>query len=286
MCEVLAGALNLRFGPGVVYAPPIQVLAQGTKLQPLARNTAGTWIHVQAGEAAGWVSMDADLVGCNVEPRELPEGEVPPTPTPMPTPTPTLDPTPEAPVGLEAAPKLRHPPHRTEIEGPWIELYWSWHRYLGPDEYFDVRVYFGGQPAWGIAWTKDFRFTVDSNRPVWHHGPGWYRWRIVVIEGKDGQVTREVSQASEEWVFIWGGTGGLRVNYGAGFAGHTARVRKSGVDRSYKVRSDGWVDTGLTLPPGAYTVDLYAPSGDLSCREQLVIYVNPNKYSVVGEVFC
>lgn len=284
ICEVLAGALNMRYGPGVVYAPPIQVLEQGTKLRPLARNAAGTWIQVQAGDTVGWVSVDADLIGCNVPASDLPEGEVPPTPTA--THTPTEEPTPEIPVGLEAAPKLRNPPHRTEIEGPWVELFWSWHRNLKPDEYFDVRFYFGGQAAWGIAWTKDFKFAVDSNRPVWQHGPGWYRWRIAVIEGKEGQVTREVSQASEEWVVIWGGTGGLRINYGASRAGYTVKVRKSGVDRSYTVRSDGWIDTGLTLPPGQYTVDLYAPSGTQGCPVSLVLYVNANKYTVVGDPPC
>lgn len=86
LCQVVAAAANLRYGPGVVYAPPIARLPQGTELEPLARDRGGMWIQVRTADRTGWISTDADLISCNVDATSLPEGEIPPTPTPTRTP--------------------------------------------------------------------------------------------------------------------------------------------------------------------------------------------------------
>jgi hypothetical protein len=86
LCTVLTTAVNLRYGPGVVYTPPIRALPNGANLEPLARSPDGGWIQVRVQETddAGWVSIDPQYVSCNVELDTLPLGTVPPTPTPAP----------------------------------------------------------------------------------------------------------------------------------------------------------------------------------------------------------
>ena len=94
---VVSNALNLRHGPGLVYAPPLQTLTSGTVLLPFAKNGDGSWLEVQLqGESTtGWVSAAGQFVSCNFDPSSLPLGQVPPTPTPTKTltPAPTLTPT-------------------------------------------------------------------------------------------------------------------------------------------------------------------------------------------------
>lgn len=101
-CRVAAAGLNLRSGPGAVFAPPIGGLAQNTELRPLsfvARGfPAGQWIEVQvvATGRRGWVSADAQFVTCNMDVKRLPAGKSPATPTPtrvIPTVVPVLTPT-------------------------------------------------------------------------------------------------------------------------------------------------------------------------------------------------
>lgn len=88
LCQVVANGLNLRYGPGTVYAPPIGVLGNGRQMLPLARNLDGTWIEVEVlgTDQTGWVSAAAQFVSCEVDIASLPLGVIPPTPTPSPTP--------------------------------------------------------------------------------------------------------------------------------------------------------------------------------------------------------
>ena len=88
VCEVVTGGLNLRYGPGTVYAPPIRVVDLGAQLNPLARNGDGTWIEVTVAATGekGWVSSESQFVACNVDIQTLPVGIIPSTPTPSPTP--------------------------------------------------------------------------------------------------------------------------------------------------------------------------------------------------------
>ncbi len=90
-CVVVAKALNLRYGPGTVYAPPTRYLRAGELLAAEARNSNATWIAVEVVETneTGWVSAGIEYVSCDVDIMSLPVGTIPPTPTPSPTFTPT-----------------------------------------------------------------------------------------------------------------------------------------------------------------------------------------------------
>lgn len=94
-CTVVTDRLNLRTGPGTVFAP-LAALAAGTELRPLsfvARGfPSGSWIEVERAtdRVRGWVSAGQQFVACNFDPATLPAGSTPPTPTPRPpTATPT-----------------------------------------------------------------------------------------------------------------------------------------------------------------------------------------------------
>jgi len=98
ICLVVSNALNLRYGPGLVYAPPLQTLTAGTVMLPFAKNADGSWLEVQLQgvPTTGWVSSGGQYVSCNFDPSGLPLGQIPPTPTPTitPTPAPTFTPSP------------------------------------------------------------------------------------------------------------------------------------------------------------------------------------------------
>ena len=90
LCTVIASALNLRYGPGTVYAPPIKALSRGATLEPLARSSDSEWIwgRVSGTGELGWISSGSAYVSCNVESATLALAPAPPTPTPAPTYTP------------------------------------------------------------------------------------------------------------------------------------------------------------------------------------------------------
>jgi len=97
-CRVISAGLNLRPGPGTVYAPPLAALARDTELRPVsfvARGfPTGQWIEAQVVSSGrvGWVSAEPTFVACNLQLATLPAGTPPPTPTPAPTAT-SLPPT-------------------------------------------------------------------------------------------------------------------------------------------------------------------------------------------------
>jgi hypothetical protein len=66
-CTVDAAALNLRSGPGLAYSPPITILPNGTRLEPLARSSDGQWIQirVQGSDQIGWVAAYSPYIVCN-----------------------------------------------------------------------------------------------------------------------------------------------------------------------------------------------------------------------------
>jgi len=92
-CRVISAGLNLRAGPGTVYAPPLASLARDTELRPItfvARGfPTGQWIEAQvvSNGRGGWVSAEPRFVACNVQLTALPAGVPPPTPTLAPTAT-------------------------------------------------------------------------------------------------------------------------------------------------------------------------------------------------------
>ena len=99
-CVVQLNGLNVRSGPGTVFAPPVAALPAGTALNPLAFVArgfpSGQWIEVQAGGLVGWVSASQQSLSCNFDPTTLPAGAIPPTPAPTATPVaPTSTPPPQ-----------------------------------------------------------------------------------------------------------------------------------------------------------------------------------------------
>lgn len=97
-CTVLQD-LNLRFGPGTAYRPPIRALPANTVLTPLGFAPqgipGGTWAYVQdrATREEGWVSAGVQFISCTIDLTTLPA--VPfgtPPPPPLPKGTQTTDP--------------------------------------------------------------------------------------------------------------------------------------------------------------------------------------------------
>ncbi len=89
-CTVLQD-LNLRFGPGTAYRPPIKALPANSVLTPLGFAPqgipGGIWAYVQepATQDKGWVSAGSQYISCNVELAALPSvafGTPPPPPLP------------------------------------------------------------------------------------------------------------------------------------------------------------------------------------------------------------
>src|SRR6185503_16679581 len=89
-CTVLQD-LNLRFGPGTAYRPPIRALPANSVVNPLGFAPqgipGGSWAYVQdpATQDKGWVSAGSQFISCNVELTTLPSvafGTPPPPPLP------------------------------------------------------------------------------------------------------------------------------------------------------------------------------------------------------------
>jgi hypothetical protein len=86
-----------------------------------------------------------------------------------------------------------------------IVLNWSYAGQLGPNQFFDVRVWQSGQPANGIANTQQTSYTIGGSFPA-----GTYSWTIAVINKQNGTVQTLVI-ASQTMQFTWvppGGGGG------------------------------------------------------------------------------
>lgn len=89
-CTVLQD-LNLRFGPGTAYRPPVRVLPANSAVTPLGFAPqgipGGSWAYVQdpGTQEKGWVSAGSQYISCNVELATLPSvafGTPPPPPLP------------------------------------------------------------------------------------------------------------------------------------------------------------------------------------------------------------
>jgi serine/threonine protein kinase len=123
------------------------------------------------------------------------------TPTPVATPTPTVKPT-VALLELYDAPKLLEPTssqifvfnQRQTIHLLWIPTS------LAGDHWYEVQVQMAGDAELRSQyWTKE---------NWWDLGPDYYRsgdyfWRVVIVQGKEGDVAGAVSPPSETWHFEW-----------------------------------------------------------------------------------
>ena len=148
-CLVVSNSLNLRYGPGLPYAPPLQTLSSGTVLLPFAKNGDGSWLEIQLqGESTtGWVSSAGQFVSCNFDPSGLPLGQIPPTPTPTKTltPTPTLTPsaTDKPTTTNTPCPKFTITMFTARAASSGVDLTWGTSGGCGPYEGFIAVTYEG-----------------------------------------------------------------------------------------------------------------------------------------------
>ncbi len=72
-CMVTILVLNLREGPGLSFSP-IELLPDGTRLEPLARSSDDLWIlvRIEGGDLVGWVASFEPYVSCNFPVTDLP----------------------------------------------------------------------------------------------------------------------------------------------------------------------------------------------------------------------
>lgn len=94
---VLNDFVNVRYGPGLVYEPPIGRLPRGSKVQLLGANNNYTWFTFNFQGQLAWITGDASIVSIFGNVRTLPIVPTPPTPTPRATATATPPPLPVEP---------------------------------------------------------------------------------------------------------------------------------------------------------------------------------------------
>jgi hypothetical protein len=143
-----------------------------------------------------------------------------PSLTPEPPPTPALPPTPGAPITLMPGPTLFEPPDGTAVSLKIrLDLAWTWHETLGPDDYFRVEIwnnYDDFSNPIDVAWVKAFTYRDDSSRNPQYGSE--YRWRITVVRGlpareKDWSTPENqvwepsnqfvpISEESETWTLV------------------------------------------------------------------------------------
>jgi glucose/arabinose dehydrogenase len=102
---------------------------------------------------------------------------------------------------LVTSPQLLAPVDGATFDNPaGITLNWEWTRPLQGDERYDVRVWRGDDPHYGITWSDTSRF--DMTDWLRHQPPGEYSWSVaVIVGGGDGQVERIVSSEAPPFRF-------------------------------------------------------------------------------------
>ncbi len=112
-----------------------------------------------------------------------------PSATPTNSPTPA-DATPEPPAPLS-------PPDG--VSGAAHELIWAWERPLADDEWFELQIWsdLEGATPQPYGWSREQQYTVTASRLL----PGEYRWRVVVVRGREPDERVELSPPGEEWTF-------------------------------------------------------------------------------------
>lgn len=229
VCAVISPFLNLRAGPGTIYAPPVQTLTAGAVLNPLGRSADGgwLWVNVAGSGVQGWVSAAPGFVTCTGDTTGLRVQDSPPTPTDVPTLVPTLVPTRHwnAPGLLSPADGQRFAAtesvtlawqtpsllSRTPSSGRGMGLARLWSRLLGQasglaeDESYRVTIDFSPQPGvvWqDVHWVKETQLTVPGylNGLSADHR---FVWRVGVEQADENGIQTAVGMISPDRVFFW-----------------------------------------------------------------------------------
>jgi hypothetical protein len=162
--------MNLRFGPGTVYDPPIGYLHKGDILEIIGRTANNAWIQVIPAnqEIQGWIFASPKYVQVNVDLDAIPIAEVPPTPPPS-----------------YPAPVLISPENGAGVQGTFPPLYWKWDGELGEDEFFEVRIWHESITTYhpALGWVKvpyfDYNITYEQS--------GKFYWTVVVVKGTNAK---------------------------------------------------------------------------------------------------
>jgi len=85
VATVVVPTLNVRYGPGLNYDPPIGKLPKDTQVQLLGTEPGYRWFVINFEGRQAWISGSADNVTIFGDIRSLPLVPVPPSPTPPPT---------------------------------------------------------------------------------------------------------------------------------------------------------------------------------------------------------
>ena len=155
--------LNLRYGPGLVYDPPVGYLRTGAILDIIGRIATNEWVEViTANGQEGWISASPKYLKINLDLSTIPVVGIPPAP----------------------APALLEPPDDTRIDiCNRLDLFWTWNGTLGPDEYFQVEIWnrFNDfdEPI-DVAWIKVSIYRYDYLDIGYHPD---YKWRVTVVKG-------------------------------------------------------------------------------------------------------
>ncbi len=196
---VYANGLNMRYGPGVVFDPPIGYLHEGDILDVTGRIASNEWVQVtdHASGKVGWVSASPKYVQINVDLNTVPIAKPPPAP----------------------APTLLEPPDGTKVSmSTRLDLAWKWDGTLGENDYFQVEIwnkYNNFDRPIDVAWVKGSVYKYEAVEMAYHPD---YRWRITVISGipageKDWSIPENlawepsnqfelVSEESEIWTLF------------------------------------------------------------------------------------
>jgi uncharacterized protein YraI len=73
LCNVNAGALHVRSGPGTTFSSPM-ILSTGDAIEPIGLSADKEWIKIKMEdpEAEGWVFNSKTFVTCNADVNLLP----------------------------------------------------------------------------------------------------------------------------------------------------------------------------------------------------------------------
>ncbi len=160
---IAESGLNLRYGPGVVYDPPIGYLEKGVVLDIVGRLTTDGWIQVIVPNGKlGWISASSKYVQINLDLSTIPVVGRPPAP----------------------APTLLEPPDDTRIDiCNRLDLFWTWNGTLGANEYYQVEIWnrFNDfDTPIDVAWIKGTIYRYDYLDIGYHPD---YQWRVTVVTG-------------------------------------------------------------------------------------------------------
>jgi tetratricopeptide (TPR) repeat protein len=135
-------------------------------------------------------------------PQPSPRGTLSPTQSP----TVTLQPLSTEPPAATSRPRPTSTPRPEPYPAPILlepgdgaafregfTMRWQWSGTLKEDEWFDVRVWQGDEPHYGIVWVKEPTHHIDR----WTRGEGEHFWAIAVIRGRDGVMEEQLSAESK-----------------------------------------------------------------------------------------